>query len=334
MRLLELQKVMKEKGIGCCLFFGQDPAVRYFSDFSAEAALVCVQAKDAWLRVSEMELARAQKARIKPVLMKRGFFDDLPHAKVIGLNFSTVPIGASRRLRKKTKARFVDVSKIIQELRSTKTEEEISRIAKACRVGDNVYEEILADDFDDEAELKAEIVEKIYEQGCVPSFEPIVASGWHGRLPHYEGSGKLLNGPCILDFGVRHKGYCSDMTRTAFVGAVGKKEREAYSIVRSVLEESKAMLTPNRKAAEPYLHAKQRLGKHLIHSLGHGIGLEVHEAPRLGGKSKERLKEGMTLAVEPGYYTKGFGIRLEDDVVLGMKTLTKVSLEMAKIRKA
>ncbi|MFH1409302.1 MAG: Xaa-Pro peptidase family protein [Nanoarchaeota archaeon] len=336
MKLHQLQNTMKQKGIDACLFFNTslsktDPSLQYFSDISLEYGMTCITPKDAWLCVPLMEMERAKASPLREKRIKEKLFEQLPAARTIGLNTCAVSLFERGRLRKATKARFVDVSRIVEKLRMTKTEAELSRIRKACKITDTIYARLFDKRYQTEGQLKARIIKEIYEAGCTPSFEPIVASGSHAGLPHYDGSTALRNGTVIIDFGVRYKGYCSDMTRTCYHGNVSAQVKKLHTKICTLLQDSLSQMKPGERASTQAERVKKQLGKPFLHSLGHGIGVEVHESPRLAPKSKDVLEKNMVLAVEPGYYTKNFGIRVEDDLVVGGKRLTFSPWEMVKI---
>jgi len=158
------------------------------------------------------------------------------------------------------------------------------------------------------------------------SFPPIVASGAHAATPHHIPDGtKLKKGESIiLDFGFKYKGYCSDFTRTVFLGFAPQKLREAYNSVEKAYTECIVFAGSNQKITGNDLYQKavetlveKKLDKYFIHSLGHGTGLEIHELPNLSPNSKEEIKEGSVFSIEPGVYIpKLGGIRIEDLVYL------------------
>ena len=171
------------------------------------------------------------------------------------------------------------------------------------------------------------------------SFETIVASGERSALPHgHAGPAKLpKRGFVTLDFGVMLRGYCSDMTRTVYLGRPTREEKAAYA---AVLEAEEAGIAAVRDgAAAGHVDAAARsilrregLAQYFTHSTGHGLGLEIHEGPRLGAKVKDHLEAGMVVTVEPGVYLPGrFGIRIEDMVVVeagGARVLTSSPKEL------
>ncbi|MBI2110025.1 M24 family metallopeptidase [Candidatus Woesearchaeota archaeon] len=210
------------------------------------------------------------------------------------------------------KAKFVDISKKILELRRIKSPEEIKIIKKSCKLADSVmrYAISKASSKLTEIQLRELIDNKIKEFGVEPSFPAIVAS--NNDNPHYRPENKKLNGFVVIDLGVRYKNYCSDITRTIYVGKPTKNELYFYD---KVLKLQESLCKSNETGCKKLdMKARLVLGEYFTHSLGHGIGVEVHELPNLGPRSKDKLKNGMVYTIEPGYYNK-FGIRIEDDVL-------------------
>ena len=254
----------------------------------------------------------------------------------------------------------------VKSQRSIKTPEEIKKIEKACKLGDKTFEHILGKIKEgiSEKELAFEIEYFIKKNGVEISFPPIVAFGKNSSVPHHKTSDKRLtinDKLILLDFGVKHEDYCSDMTRTVFFGTPDKKQKDIYE---TVLEA--------QKRAIDFINYSIKMGKKILakdvdsvsrkyiisegfksipHSLGHGIGLEVHESPHLSPKSKDILKEGMVFSIEPGIYIPGFGsprfagrlwrtssktgeaggVRIEDLFLLGKDGLKQITNSPKKL---
>ncbi len=166
------------------------------------------------------------------------------------------------------------------------------------------------------------------------AFSSVVASGPNSALPHAVPTERKIKPkePIILDVGVKLKGYCSDMTRTIFLGNPIPDFKKIYAVVRQAQLAALESIRPGVESSHPDAVARQVIGdagfgKHFIHSLGHGVGLATHERPRLGPKSPVKLKTGMIVTVEPGIYIPGNGgVRLEEMVVIeenGPRILTK-----------
>lgn len=219
----------------------------------------------------------------------------------------------------------------ISKLRSVKTSDEISKIEKACALGDKTFEYILKKIKKgvSEKEIAFEIEFFIKKQGADISFSPIVAFGKNSSVPHHGQSNRKLktDNIVLLDFGVKLDNYCSDMTRTVFFGKATGEQRKMYETVLEAQQKAIELLNTKYKIqntlkasevdriARDYIISKGY--KTIPHSVGHGIGLEVHESPHLSPLSKDILKANMVFSIEPGIYIPEFGgVRIEDLVVL------------------
>ena len=230
-------------------------------------------------------------------------------------------------------------------IRSIKNNEEIAKIKKAVNLGDRTFDYILKKIKQgiSEKELAYEIESFVKKNGAELSFPPIVAFGKNSAIPHHQtGDVKLENGQMILlDFGAKINGYCSDMTRTIFFGKATQKYKKIYNIVLETQKKAIRFINSGKKIkakevdgmAREYI--KSQGYPDIPHSLGHGIGLEVHEHPSLSPKSKDILKEGMVFSIEPGIYIPGFGgVRIEDLFVLekgDLKQITNSSKQLFSI---
>jgi Xaa-Pro aminopeptidase len=215
---------------------------------------------------------------------------------------------------------------LVAKLREVKDDDEIARMRKAAALGCSLFEQVL--EFvvagATEAEVAAQLEFKARMAGAeAMSFETIVASGERSALPHGRATGAKLpkRGFVTMDFGVLLDGYCSDMTRTVHMGKGSKREWDVY---HSVLEAQMAAVAAVRagvrcgevdEAARSVLR-KAGLEKAFSHSTGHGVGLEIHEGPRVASKQQQVLESGMVITIEPGAYLAGeFGVRIEDMVL-------------------
>lgn len=172
-----------------------------------------------------------------------------------------------------------------------------------------------------ERDIKAFIEERSMQLADGSSFPTIVASGKNGAAPHHETTNqKLKRGFCVIDFGVRYKGYISDVTRTIFFGKPTLQEKKDYE---KVLQANQSAINEIKEGTSlKKLDNISRKEFDYPHSLGHGIGVEVHEAPSVSANSKEKVKRGMCFTIEPGLYRKGkYGIRIEDDILVSKKTV-------------
>ncbi len=216
-----------------------------------------------------------------------------------------------------------------------KNKKEIASIEKACRITDEIFADIVGlFRFTTERELMLHIRREIKKRGLREAFPPIVSGGARaGNEIHPKSTSAVLEGFVIIDFGVRVDGYCSDMTRTIFVGRPTVKDRALYTLVRKAKEQSAKIAKPNSKCALADKAARTVLGvykKYFIHTLGHGVGKRIHEMPRMYWKREEdTFEEGMAVTIEPGIYIPGkLGIRIEDTYVVekkGLRPLTRSS---------
>ncbi len=230
----------------------------------------------------------------------------------------------------------------VAPLREVKDADELAILEEAARLGCRVFEAVLPHLAAGvpEREIAAELEYAARRMGADGmSFDTIVASGRRSAMPHGTAGAQALprRGFVTMDFGMMNKGYCSDMTRTVYLGKPGRAEREAYA---AVLEAEQAGIRAVRAgvsalkvdgAARKALR-ERGLAKYFTHSTGHGVGLEIHEGPRLAAKVKDKLAEGMVVTVEPGVYFPGeFGIRIEDMVAVeanGARVLTQAAKEL------
>lgn len=171
------------------------------------------------------------------------------------------------------------------------------------------------------------------------SFPTIIASGYRSSIPHARASSKVIqnNEPIVIDFGIKKHAYCTDTTRTVFLGKPTQEFVDTYKVVLEALNEGISCIKDG--VSTSYVNSKVReviskygLGDYFIHSTGHGVGLEIHEAPILDSSNDEVLKEGMVVTIEPGIYIPGkFGVRIENMVLVkkgSCEVLTMLSTDL------
>ncbi len=154
-------------------------------------------------------------------------------------------------------------------------------------------------------------------------------------MPHHEPMNiKIKKGFCVIDFGVKYKGYCSDITRTIYVGKPSKKEQQIYNTLLNIQKNTINQIIQNKKCPELYNFVNESLGKYkkyFTHGLGHGVGVEIHEMPNLTLNSRDKIKNNMIFTIEPGiYFPRKFGIRIEDTILFKNRPiqLTKTSKDL------
>ncbi len=228
----------------------------------------------------------------------------------------------------------------LRTLRIKKTTEEIALIQKACNIGDKALVSVLKTIKEGmtEKEIGNLLEFEIKQQDAGTSFRPIVAFNEHAAIPHHLTSDRRLkkNDLILIDFGAQYKGYCSDMTRTVFFGNPTTAQEKVYQTVLTAQQQAVTYLQNElrNKDSGSAAHA-DKISREYIesqgyptipHSLGHGIGIQVHEAPTLSPKSKDDLTEGMVFSIEPGIYLPGkFGIRIEDLFAIQNKTVVQLT---------
>jgi Xaa-Pro aminopeptidase len=267
-----------------------------------------------------------------------------PGAVRLGFEDAHLSVREHARLRELLPERveLLGLNGLVERLRRVKDAEEIARIRAATELADAALLELLDEGLAGrtERELALALELKMRERGASgPSFESIVAGGAHAALPHAQprneaiAAGQLV----VFDWGAKLEGYCSDCTRTVAAGEPGEEARAVYQLV---LDGQLAGLNAVKSgaggrevdgAARAVIEAGGH-GEHFGHGLGHGVGLDIHEAPRLSQRSEDVLQAGNVVTVEPGIYLAGrFGVRIEDLVVVGddgAEILTSITKEL------
>lgn len=353
-RLNALRAAMAEQDLKAMLVTHL-PDVRWLCGFTGSNAALAVTAKKAvmftdgrYTAQAKQEVRGARVAIAKKSALKEACA--LLEQEAKGLRFGRVGYDAEHTtvaalddmraaLSGKVRRSFFTAVKkpLVADLRAVKDAGELRLMDKAAALGDRVFSAVLPhiESGVPETEIAASLEFFARSMGAEGmSFETIVASGERSALPHGKASaGKTpRNGFITLDFGVILNGYCSDMTRTVCVGRLSREERTAYDAVLEAQQAGVAAVKPGATCAEVDEAArsvlrKAGLAKYFTHSTGHGVGLEIHEGPRLAAGQTQELKPGMVVTVEPGIYIAGkFGVRIEDMVAVtqrGNRVLTR-----------
>ncbi len=224
---------------------------------------------------------------------------------------------------------LVSVRRAVEELRAIKDEDEIEALRKACAVADQALAELAAEGAlrpgRTELQVGRELDARMLTLGAeAPSFETIVATGANSAIPHHRPDGTELSAGDFLklDFGATVDGYHSDMTRTVVLGEAADWQREIYDLVAAAQAAGRAALSVGADvvavdAAARDVIAAAGHADHFTHGLGHGVGLEIHEAPGIGPLGAGTLAAGMAVTVEPGVYLPGHGgVRIEDTLIV------------------
>jgi Xaa-Pro aminopeptidase len=260
---------------------------------------------------------------------------------------SKVSVGQFRQLRTAAGPRVLwrNDANAVEELRAVKDAHELEEMKEAAKLIGEVFDEIvgLVQPGITENEVAAEAEYRMRRKGASgPSFESIVAAGPRSALPHARPTARPIgrNELVVLDLGAILRGYCSDMTRTVFVGRAPRKVRGWYHAVLEAQLAAIDVLAAGVKAGDVDAAARRTLRRHglaraFTHSTGHGLGLEVHEIPRLARGDLAQLATGNVVTIEPGIYIEGVGgIRIEDDVAIGergVEILTRATKEFLEL---
>ena len=235
---------------------------------------------------------------------------------------------------------------LVETQRMVKSKLEVTLIRRSVDVNSKAFEQalrVIRPAWTREADLAAEIDYRMRKLGAErPAFETIVASGERTALPHAQPTQRILgkNELLLIDMGATLEGYASDMTRVLFLGRPDNRIKRIYNAVLEAQLAAIAAVRPGVTAAHVDRAARnvlktEKLDNAFVHSTGHGLGLEIHEPPRLGKKEKTRLQEGMAITIEPGVYLRGYGgVRIEDTVVVtktGCEILTPTPKELRQL---
>ena len=298
-----------------------------------------------------MEYERAEKSMIKKAykMDKKKFFESINlilkknkiKMKAIGIDKSAFTLLAYKGFKKQfKKARIKDLALDCLKLRQIKTKEEIKTIKKAFDYANKIINKAIKNfkKFKTEAEAAAFLEYEAKKLGLEMSFPPIIASGKNASMPHHMPKNiKLQKGFCVIDFGIKYKGYCTDITRTIYIGKPSKKEKEIYNFLSKIQKDiiNNIRLNDNCcKAYENCIKALKNYSKYFTHGLGHGVGIEIHELPNLTLSSKDKIKENMVFTIEPGIYIPNkLGIRIEDTILMEKKPtlLTNVAKDLLTV---
>ncbi|EKD63116.1 MAG: YqhT [uncultured bacterium] len=320
--------------------------IRYLSGFTGSKAVILQTAKKNYFFTDSRYLEEAKRTIPKTFeleLYKKGHFEEtwtrlIKKHRITEIEFesSNLTYIALKHWKKIGRpAKLKPQSGAIEQLRAIKTPDEISLLKRSQSINEQVFYSIrkLLKQGVTEKEIawKIHVVAHDLKADSL-SFEPIIAFGKNSAIPHHENDNtRLKKGDIILiDMGVIYKGYCSDMTRTLFTRTPTPFEAEIYNKVLNIQKSVINRLRPEITAHKAFTFASKKI--EMIHGLGHGIGLEIHESPSLSEHSKDKLKTGMVVTVEPGIYLNGkFGVRIEDMGVItknGFQSLTKADKEL------
>jgi Xaa-Pro aminopeptidase len=303
--------------------------VRYLTGFGGTNGL-CLVGEDTRLFFTDFRYTERARREVADVWDRPDATQELLPDVVgrfrgrVGFDDANLNVRSLRRLEENTPdgVELVPAGGLVEELRRAKDDAELRAIGEAAKLADEVYESTVESSLRgrSERDVARAAEARIRELGAEPAFPVIVAGADNGALPHAEpgdrqiGAGELV----VFDMGAIVDGYCSDCTRTFATGEVGEEERQVYELVRWAQEAALAAVRAGASVRDVDAAARDPIdaaghGDEFGHGTGHGVGLEVHEAPRVSAKFDDELVEGDVVTIEPGVYVASrFGVRIED----------------------
>jgi Xaa-Pro aminopeptidase len=341
--LSKLQEVLKKEG--CDALLVQDEVnLYYLTGLTLSQGQLLVHQKGACLIVDSRYFETCQKKSPWPVvLLEKGalgnVIENLGEIQTVGFNTLNTTYSTFIQLEGEIKARLIPLNGPVETLRQIKTDEEIKLLKEAAQLGLSGYDYILTLIREGVTEKELAVELEIFwkrKGGRKVSFDPIIAFGAASSMPHYRAGSIPLqkNQSILIDIGVNYNHYHSDMTRMVYFGKPDPKMVAIHAIVQEAQAVALSLCHPGVTIGELDAGArgfieKKGYGERFTHSLGHGIGLEVHELPHIRNKpptSEVKLEAGMVITIEPGIYLPGVGgVRIEDTVVVtdnGYENLT------------
>ncbi len=329
------------------------PNVRYLCGFTGSAG-VLAHAKGKFVFFSDGRYREQARQEVtgatviisrKPALIAAAEWLCGARVRRLGIEAEHMSLAARAAVTRPFQAALRPMVGLIERLRMIKEPAELECIRRAVQLGSSLFSTALEAICPGvtEAAVAAELEYAARAAGAEKmSFESIVAAGAHSALPHWRASSQLIpnTGFVVFDFGVILAGYCSDMTRTVWLGKPKRGARDLYQAVFEAQMAGVAAVRPGATTGEVDAAARSvlrraKLGRYFTHSTGHGVGLEIHEAPRLARGQTEVLRPGMVVTIEPGVYIpRQGGVRIEDMVAVtdsGHQVLTPTTKEFIAV---
>ncbi|WP_088548319.1 M24 family metallopeptidase [Paenibacillus aquistagni] len=348
-RVERLRKEMDERGLEA-IWIASEINRRYMTGFTGSSGYVLITKDRAILLTDFRYMTQAPEQAAGFEVIQHGKVTDtlkeLLHdngIKTLAMEQDHVSYASFVQYQEElAPVELVPTSGIIENLRRIKDQSEIQILKEAAELADRTFSHILSylKPGVSEMDIALEMEYFMRKNGATSSsFDTIVASGERSALPHGVASERIIKGNEFvkLDFGAYYKGYCSDITRTVFLGTPTDKHKEIYNIVLESQLHALEHIRPGMTGKEADALSRDIIEKHgygpnFGHSLGHGIGMEIHESPNLAKTSDMVLAPGHVVTVEPGIYVPGFGgVRIEDDIVItenGIEIITHSTKEL------
>lgn len=346
-RLERMRQRMQENNVDTFVVLRPENG-RYLSGFTGGEATLVITLERAFLLTDFRYIEQAKEQAPDFEIVKTGHDHFLTiveiglQSKRVGFEGDFITYSDYEKLKQSfSQCELLSLSSLVNELRSIKDEQEINLIRQAVRIADHGFSEVLKSIEVGQTEEKIGLdlefsMRRLGASGG--SFEFIVASGIRSAMPHGTASSKQVQAGEFLtmDFGAIYQGYCSDITRTIFLGEPTEKHREVYALVLAAQQAGIRAVAPGRTGKEVDAVARKIIedagfGEYFGHGLGHSVGLAIHEGPNLNMREERVLEPGMVVTVEPGIYIPDWGgVRIEDIVLVtenGCEVLTQAPKE-------
>lgn len=317
--------------------------IYYLTDIKAEGVLLITKKENFFITDSRYieEVNNILTIEDETVILNMSILDENDYFKFfsecekVGFEENYITYSAYTNMIRKYRIKDpTETDELIEKMRHKKSQEEINYIEKACNITDSCFLHLL--DFIkvgmSEKEIAIEIQKFVIENGADGlAFDSVIATGENSSKPHAIPTDRIIQkgDPILIDFGAKYNGYCADMTRTIFAGEVSDEIKNLYEFLLNIQIRSFNKYKNNAdcnsiaKGVQNELYSRNF---NLLHALGHGVGLEIHEKPILSTKSNYTLKEDMVVTNEPGIYIPGkFGIRIEDTVLVNNMSATNLT---------
>lgn len=341
-RICRLRERMAEERLSAYLITSYEN-YRYFSGFSGSSCALIITRDECFALTDgryDIQI-REQAPGFSHVIISRPMHEHIAELLApfprVGYETRKMTDFEVRGLKSATEGiELVPCADFGEEIRSVKDKSEILAIRRAVKCSDDAFAALLGklSRGMTEREAAALLEYEMARRGSrVPAFETIAASGLRTAMPHAEPTDSEIGGSCLMtfDFGATVDGYMSDITRTVHIGSPPRELQELWELVFEVQQKCIARIQPGMRAREldeyqRSLFAERGMEKYVMHSLGHGVGLAIHEAPTVSKRSDSLLRENMVITIEPGLYIKDLGgVRIEDTVLIakdGAEALT------------
>jgi len=351
MRARTIQTALKLKSVVVDWVFLTSPtAIRYISGFNGSEGALLISKDKQYLLVDGRytSQARQQAPEFEVVECENGILSQLEEFEIRSLGYEAKYMSVKKFdmiNELLPEVILVDITYLVEDMRECKTEEEVDKLKKAAKIANQTFSHIrrYIRPGMSERQVALEIEYDMRRQGATAtSFDTIVASGQRTAMPHAKPTEKIIEiGDFVMmDFGCVADGYCSDTTRMVIMGQPTDKQQKIYDIVLEAQLMALANIKEGITAREADAFARGSIknagyGDKFTHSLGHGVGMDVHEKPSVSPKNENPLKAGMIISVEPGIYLPGeFGVRIEDVVRVtesGLENLTTIDKSLIVI---